>query len=608
MVRAVLAGEGFDGLALAGHRENVVVRASVVRRLLIGSLGQIVDPLGIRLSNVLIEDPLLLDHLQLDLPLALTGTHFTDPISLREARLKSLDLTSSEFPQLNAGGIEVASSASLRDVVVRSHGRHDPAVRLSGAHVRGTLWLERLDVAHTEDAAFVANRLNVEGAIVFEQAQLTSAATRGVILAVGAHVGGSIFGLGLIATNTGRGPAIRLASSRVGEDLILNHSNIKAEGGSATDLVGLHVGGDLMLREAIVASVGRCAVEADRVHIGGRLWLEGAKMSGHGRQGAVRIAGADIGDSIRAADARLTNQGGPALYADHARAAAAISLNAGFRARGAGDHAALRLGGVRTTYIDLTASQIINPDGASIDFRQTRLDSIRIPADAVCHTVTSAGDWAPDGFMLLDGFEYRAFTEPSASVEDWLSWLRRLATHNTDHEFASQPYMHLAHLYTKSGRAQESRRVAMAQYEHLRARGKLGFWRRLGNRLLGLSIGHGYQPYRSVYALLVLLALTTGVVSVGADRSLFTPVGNSIPSHTQVRDCRGDYPCLSPFFYATETVFPLLDLHQAEYWQPSQRDDAGRALAIWLRIASLLGWALATLSVAAFVSLARSEV
>jgi hypothetical protein len=33
--------------------------------------------------------------------------------------------------------------------------------------------------------------------------------------------------------------------------------------------------------------------------------------------------------------------------------------------------------------------------------------------------------------------------------------------------------------------------------------------------------------------------------------------------------CTTDYPCFSPVGYAIDTVIPLINIHQAEYWRPN---------------------------------------
>jgi hypothetical protein len=103
----------------------------------------------------------------------------------------------------------------------------------------------------------------------------------------------------------------------------------------------------------------------------------------------------------------------------------------------------------------------------------------------------------------------------------------------------------------------------------------------------------------------VFLALSI----VGQHQHVMVPVGDiaglrPVPSATQ---CTSNYPCFYPVGYTVDTVIPLINVHQAEYWGPD-----GHAAWGWLWVGSAwgatgLGWALATLLVAGYTGLVRQE-
>jgi len=86
------------------------------------------------------------------------------------------------------------------------------------------------------------------------------------------------------------------------------------------------------------------------------------------------------------------------------------------------------------------------------------------------------------------------------------------------------------------------------------------------------------------------------------------PVGNikslnPVPSATA---CTSNYPCFAPAGYAFDVVVPIINVHQAQYWGPNgQAWGYARVTSIW--IASVLGWALATLLVAGLTGLTRRQ-
>jgi hypothetical protein len=58
--------------------------------------------------------------------------------------------------------------------------------------------------------------------------------------------------------------------------------------------------------------------------------------------------------------------------------------------------------------------------------------------------------------------------------------------------------------------------------------------------------------------------------------------------------CASDYPCFCPTGFAIDTVIPLINIHQADYWQPNGNAPFGwfYEIVAWAGIG--LGWALAT--------------
>jgi hypothetical protein len=58
--------------------------------------------------------------------------------------------------------------------------------------------------------------------------------------------------------------------------------------------------------------------------------------------------------------------------------------------------------------------------------------------------------------------------------------------------------------------------------------------------------------------------------------------------------CDPTYPCYSTLLYSLETVVPLINLRQAEYWTLTANHIAARLIRGWLGISAILGWVLVT--------------
>lgn len=108
---------------------------------------------------------------------------------------------------------------------------------------------------------------------------------------------------------------------------------------------------------------------------------------------------------------------------------------------------------------------------------------------------------------------------------------------------------------------------------------------------------------------MVVLVVFAGLSFLAQHHHLMVPVGDTdglhfVPSATK---CTIDYPCFYAVGYAVDTVIPIINVHQAEYWGPYGQVPWGRAWVIGSWIATGLGWALATLLVAGYTGLVRRD-
>ncbi|MEU4245603.1 hypothetical protein [Actinoplanes sp. NPDC026619] len=97
-----------------------------------------------------------------------------------------------------------------------------------------------------------------------------------------------------------------------------------------------------------------------------------------------------------------------------------------------------------------------------------------------------------------------------------------------------------------------------------------------------VTVRYGFKPQRALYLLVALIAAVTLALSLpdvqeqmrttDQNALVFTPAGAQ-PLPTE-QNPPGEYGngrvrCLNPFFYAVDTVIPLIDLHQRSTWYPT---------------------------------------
>jgi len=211
----------------------------------------------------------------------------------------------------------------------------------------------------------------------------------------------------------------------------------------------------------------------------------------------------------------------------------------------------------------------------------------------------------PERFVY-DQFDHRA--SPNADVQ--LGWLHL----QPQKPFLSQPYEQLAKVLKSSGHESEATKVLITKQDDLRRHGDLGWWAKVWNRVLGVSIGHGYKPHRAFFLMIYFVGLGAGMFHDGYKNHLITPsseVKNEYGTKT-------NYPKFQPFIYSLDCFLPFIDLKQKNAWSANAnkgyeivirriglRVRWGGLLRAYLCVHTLLGWALTTLWVAGFTGLVR---
>lgn len=500
--------------------------------------------------------------------------------SLEADEHTALDLTHAEF----RSGVTIEQGAEVRGTL-----------RLVGTHIRGDLSLQGVRLMAPERAAPPADSTGMIGGPDNVPTGLGSHEMGYTLAADGVKVAGNVL-LNEGFASTG---ALRLPSADISGSLICSGALLQGRDQDGYALV------------------------ADELTVGSVLLNEGFSSTG-----AVRLPGADIARNLVCSGAHLTGQDnqGVTLRAGGIKVAS-IYLNDGFTATGT----IWLVSAIIRGYADLApqkpADGVTGLEATHAQIAGTLNWIPTAPVEGVVSLQGAAAGqlvddwssgrknafWPTGGRLRLDGFTYGRLggAEP-ATVMQRLAWIRsqyQPKTGKMADPFAAQPYEQLASVYQHAGQDTEARRVAIARRSDLREYGNLSPLRWTGNWLLDKSIKYGYQTWRAVAGLMSLYLIVLALSVLAQHHGLIAPVGNVANLHPApvATRCTGNYPCFYPAGYAIDTIIPIINVHQAEYWGLNGDTPWGWIWIAGTWIATGLGWALATLLIAGYTGLARQQ-
>jgi hypothetical protein len=137
----------------------------------------------------------------------------------------------------------------------------------------------------------------------------------------------------------------------------------------------------------------------------------------------------------------------------------------------------------------------------------------------------------------------------------------------------------------------------MAQRRDQIHRGAVIGWDRFWARLTGLTLGYGYQPWRALIVLLVVLAISVGATLTAGHRGgLARTSGTSTP--------RAACSVTEQIGVGLDLGIPLLKTGARDQCAPTTTS-AGQALTVTGWALQILAWAFAALFIAGFTGAVR---
>jgi hypothetical protein len=376
---------------------------------------------------------------------------------------------------------------------------------------------------------------------------------------IGAQLDANLTLTGAALSNPG-GAALNLIRATMGS---LDGADLDCAG--QVLLTGARVAGDLDLSRArLSAADGRPALVAEGAQIDGTLNLAAVRA-----RGELTLRTVQVGRRVLLAGARLDNPGGWACRLSRAQVGADVfcddmTADGGLRVAGA------TIGGE----LSLRRARLRRPSGPALDAGTLRAAELSLRTAAPIEGMVdlryaSIGILRDDpavwpGELSLEGLTYQAL-EPRLPARQRLQWLAR-----DPRGHQPQPYEQLAALYNATGQPGQGIAVRYAR-ERIQRRA-LPAAARAWSRLQDVAVGYGYQPWRALVWLAVLLAAGSVVFALAPPPALQ-------PSAA---------PHFNAFVYTLDLLLPVVDLGQKHAFNPAGPEQ-------WLSYVLIAaGWILVT--------------
>jgi hypothetical protein len=524
------------------------------------------------------------------------------------------------------------------------------------------------------------------GLIVEQGINLAGARLNGGLSLAGARISQGI--LANDVTIEGPGRAIEADVMHLGGNWIMRNGKLKG----SIRFAGAQIEGQIGFTASKIEGGGDLAIRADGAEIKGGWFMGRAQI-----RGLVRLPAARVGNEMRLRDTKISVSSGPAIFANGVRIARELVLDGGFGATGAIalDHAQVdgtidlsgsRIVSAKLARGDAPVSTNYDPvleqryDEVAISLVDARADRLVMPHAADDRTrgivdlsrahvgsyEDAAAAWPPpargkgsdkrgrtsDGrdidHLVLDGFVYEHLENPAGQPGDEepkargernaarmrTRWLEGQSATDLDRHFKPQAWMQLSRRLSAQGYHDEAREIAIARRRRQRRSVSTGRMQRLQNWLLDVFALYGFNPWRTVIWMAVLVMSFGAVWSLAAqgcaqrdckDEQVFVM---ALKGNFGQNDARSEanYPPFSPLAYSFDVFVPFVDFGYEGHWRPrlsymplvempspqlagssSMTITAGVLLYMLVVVEMILGLILTSLAITGFTGMLNTE-
>jgi hypothetical protein len=474
----------------------------------------------------------------------LEGTQISGTADLTSARITGSHERALRLSNAVIGGRLLCDGVSAEGEVRLHNAQVGPAFGLSGARLSAP-----------SGAALNAGGLTVAGGVFC----LNGFTAEGEVRLIGARLGANLTLAGAALSNPGK-VALNLDRATIGD---CDATGITCSG--QVSCIGTRFASGLTMTDARLDSSGdQPALSADGAAMEGLLELTRLQA-----RGTVSFRTSRVGQRVLLTGARIERPGATALRFTRAEVGADMFCR-DMTVLGEMRLAGARIGGS----LSFDQARLVNPAGVAMDARAMHAGQLVLHfAEPVQGTVDLSH--ARIGVLMddpacwpatldLSGLTYDAL-EPPLPARDRLRWLAR-----NSEGYEPEPYEQLASHYVAMGQPTQARKVLCAR-ERQQRRGKSPPGRIWG-LLQDYIVGYGYQPWRAVLWLALLLAAGSVVFHA------------SPPPPLQ----HGDTPHFNAVIYTLDLLLPVVDLGQKHAFNPAGAEQ-------WFSyVLVAAGWLLAT--------------
>jgi hypothetical protein len=536
------------------------------------------------------------------------------------------------------------------DVFLRQGFKARGIVRLLGANIAGDLDCETGYFENPDGEALSADGITIGGDALFNK----DFRATGMVRLLGAKIGGSLECHGGIFDESFSADGITVAGdvflddqfnatggvglpgANIGGDLDCDGGNFKnpdddalsleratirgsvflRDGFKATaevNLLGASIGGDLICTGGTFENPGSTALNAIRLSVGGGVFLSNEFKA----TGEVNLVAGKIGSNLDCSKGTFENPQGTAINSERIVVEGSVFLQ-DCNAIGTTSLLGAKIGGdvqCAKAVFDNAAGISLNIEGAYIG-RSLSLHSLSTPPSGkvdlsfahVGQLVDDPASWPAHDLLILQGFVYESLAGPT-DAKRRSEWLGRQPAD----QFRPQPYEQLIKVLRDMGHDRDAQAIAVAKQAALRKSGELGALRYLWNLLLGVTVRYGYHPTLIIAWMAPIVLLGGWIFSQAYHSCLMVPTKERIYLDKTYSCSDGawilpaEYPRFHPIVYSLDVFFPVVDLRQKAYWEPSDTTQTGLLYRSYFWLHTVIGWLLSALAVAGLTRLVKRE-
>lgn len=499
------------------------IRAEVIRWLTIDTdIGKHIDPKGIRMVGARIQGALDLNDVQIHFPLSLTRSYFDQDIDLSFAEARGLNLAASQTKKITARGMIV------RDDVFLNQGFHaDGEVNLVGAAINGNLECTNGTFLHPGGTALAAGGAHIGRTVLFT----AGFHAEGQVNLENAELGSNLYCQGGNFLNRGH-RALVLDGARIRSNLVLDNGSEVGKGSFVDGEVSLNqidIGGDLESTAGYISNPGKTAISAVEAAVKRNIRFHRPFHS----DGVMDFSFAKVGGDMDFAGAHF---GGTAQHpeaADNGLIAESIEVAGTF------DWSDIELDG-----------------HTKLDLRKAKVDVLK----------DNESSWPFAGKLKIDGFVYGSIDPDPADAQTRLQWLNRQSSAG---RLKPQPYQQLAQVFEDLGRPNDAAAVRIAKDDVILKFGNISKIEWVSRWIGKVTVAYGYKPLRAVWFIVFLVIVGRFVFSWSYRAKVVMPTEqDAYRTFRESNRLPEGYQRFDPFLYSLDTFIPIVDLHQAQYWNP----------------------------------------